>query len=510
MSAEMTPGSNFSLVISREEIDRNCCCLCRPLKYRSETTCYFSESRLKNHKQEKSPIVRTCLKVCVKDRARMEQQEPKDDSKAERTERKVRELASQWFLETQLPLMVTSGLLPTWFLGFISRKEAEEILREKELGCFLIRLSDKAIGYILSYRGRDRCRHFVVNQNESGQIVICGDTTTHNTVPNLVDYYKKNPIQPFGEYLTSSCFETMNPEIYDTIQVSPKLRPPAAERALKNMKQQHQVPLTSEQQPARPLKSNRTQEQEVPPLPRRSRHLEPGLLDHVLYAQLKKQSPRQKHRAAASQDALHGAARAEPSNATDGSGTVGRCSLVLEPHSVYSEVDLPESRSRSLPLLDSSRDGEQPHRLSTPPSTPPKLSPKPVRPLSGCVSLLERTGLSSRASSSHSLNHTDDSAIYHLASGPAGPHGASGDTRSAAPEQDGDSVYAEILCEVPADRFPADRTYEMIPGAKEPVSVRPNSHHHKPAEEAKRKHSHSSWGLKNDKWKWLFPEMKRK
>lgn len=37
------------------------------------------------------------------------------------------------------------------FLGFIDR-DAEEILREKELGCFLIRLSDKAIGYILSYK----------------------------------------------------------------------------------------------------------------------------------------------------------------------------------------------------------------------------------------------------------------------------------------------------------------------------------------------------------------------
>ena len=36
-------------------------------------------------------------------------------------------------------------------LGFIDR-DAEEMLREKELGCFLIRLSDKAIGYILSYK----------------------------------------------------------------------------------------------------------------------------------------------------------------------------------------------------------------------------------------------------------------------------------------------------------------------------------------------------------------------
>lgn len=31
-------------------------------------------------------------------------------------------------------------------------RDAEDHLRDKELGCFLIRLSDKATGYILSYR----------------------------------------------------------------------------------------------------------------------------------------------------------------------------------------------------------------------------------------------------------------------------------------------------------------------------------------------------------------------
>lgn len=36
----------------------------------------------------------------------------------------------------------------SWFVY----RDAEEILKEKELGCFLIRLSDKAIGYILSYK----------------------------------------------------------------------------------------------------------------------------------------------------------------------------------------------------------------------------------------------------------------------------------------------------------------------------------------------------------------------
>ncbi|CAN9499329.1 unnamed protein product [Ophioblennius macclurei] len=502
----MTPGSNLTLVLSSEGFERNRC-LRRPQKHRSGTTCHFSDLKVKNHKQVKSPVVRTCLKLRLKDRTRMELQELKADSNAERTERRVRELASKWFLETQLPLMVTSGLLPTWFLGFITRKEAEENLREKELGCFLIRLSDKAIGYILSYKGKDRCRHFVINQSESGQFVICGDTKSHSRLPDLVEYYKKSPIQPFGEYLTTSCFETVAEELYDTIQVGPKLRLDAADQAVKNLQQQQQIVLTSEQQPSRPLKSTRTQELEVPPVPWRNRHVESGSPDNVLYAHLKKQPPRQKHRARASRDASPGAARAEQSNSTD--RNTGRCSLVLEPQSVYSELDLQDNRSRSMLLLEhSGYNGEQSQRPRSSSSTPPKVSPKPVRQLTNSASLLEKTDLSSRASSSHSLNHMDDGAVYHLASRPGSPHGTSVDTRSPSPRQDSDSVYAEIVREVPSDCLPADETYETIPGTVEPANVKSKSPSHK--EEAKRKHNHPSWGLKTDKWKWLFPEMKRK
>ncbi|CAB1443723.1 unnamed protein product, partial [Pleuronectes platessa] len=55
--------------------------------------------------------------------------------------------------------------------------EAEDLLREKPLGCFLVRLSEKAVGYLLSYRGHDRCRHFVIAQDPYGQFVLSGDLT---------------------------------------------------------------------------------------------------------------------------------------------------------------------------------------------------------------------------------------------------------------------------------------------------------------------------------------------
>lgn len=56
-------------------------------------------------------------------------------------------------------------------------------------------------------RGHDRCRHFVITQNQDGQFFISGDCQTYGSLAELIEYYKVSPIQPFGEYLTSSCNE---------------------------------------------------------------------------------------------------------------------------------------------------------------------------------------------------------------------------------------------------------------------------------------------------------------
>ncbi|XP_059190272.1 SH2 domain-containing protein 7-like [Centropristis striata] len=497
MFAEMTPGSNHSY--SRKGIERNCCVPYRQQKPRSEKICHFSGTRTKDqrHKNPKSPCLKNCLTFCFKDQTRMEQREPPLDSHVEGTEGRLRELASKWFIETQVSLIVQNGFFPTWFLGFITRKEAEEILKEKELGCFLIRLSDKAIGYILSYKGRDRCRHFMINQGESGQFVVCGDIEGHNSVSDLIEYYKTSSIQPFGEYLTSSCFEVLNKEVYDIIQVSPKEKPAAGAGASRNMQKPH---INLEQPPARPPRSNRTQE-EVPPLPRRDRHLESGLLnDHggVLYAHLRKQSPREIPRLQhISQDNFPGdnLGRAGRSTTQDQS----RCSPPSGPESVYSELSLQGSKSRSLPLLDNSSDGEQSYRLTAPPHTPPRLSPKPARQAaySGPDSF-------NRPSSSHSLENTSDAAVYHLAGLPSSQRTTSSGTKSSG--QHRDSVYAEVQEEAVLGH---DNTYEQIPGHEDTASPEPNSNTYEPLEDIRPK-LHHSWGLKNDKWKWLFPEAKRK
>ncbi|NWZ70022.1 SH22A protein, partial [Acrocephalus arundinaceus] len=57
-----------------------------------------------------------------------------------------------WFEQTQAQRLGPEGKLPVWFHGFISRREAEELLQDEPLGCFLVRFSESTVGFVLSYR----------------------------------------------------------------------------------------------------------------------------------------------------------------------------------------------------------------------------------------------------------------------------------------------------------------------------------------------------------------------
>ncbi|XP_026067691.1 SH2 domain-containing protein 7 isoform X2 [Carassius auratus] len=150
----------------------------------------------------------------------------------------------KWFVETQAVLILCDGSFPPWFQGFISRHEAEDQLRDKNVGCFLIRLSEKAIGYILSYKGQDRCRHFVINQTKTGLFGVSGDSTTHNSLTELINHFKTTPIQPFGEYLTSyntdmdSVEEDDKNELYDVFQNKPRGSAGVSVKALRSLWEQ--------------------------------------------------------------------------------------------------------------------------------------------------------------------------------------------------------------------------------------------------------------------------------
>ncbi|XP_010013774.1 PREDICTED: unconventional myosin-VIIa-like, partial [Nestor notabilis] len=112
----------------------------------------------------------------------------------------------RWFKETQAQkVMQDDGAFPSWLYGMISRREAENLLIDKPLGCFLVRISQSRPGYTLTYRGEDRCRHYLIEMQPNARYVILGEDRAHASLTKLVQYHQTVGIQPFMEKLTVPC-----------------------------------------------------------------------------------------------------------------------------------------------------------------------------------------------------------------------------------------------------------------------------------------------------------------
>ncbi|KAM9808038.1 SH2 domain-containing protein 7 [Neosynchiropus ocellatus] len=377
-----------------------------------------------------------------------------------------KELTFRWFIESQVTRMCQNGFYPTWFLGFVCRKEAEEILKDKELGCFLIRLSDKTIGYILTYKGGDRCRHFVISQKACGQFVIAGDPAGHDTLGDLIEFYKQRAIEPFGEYLTSPyCQQCSDEEIYDRIFTDKRLAVPGRGAGRKAPKQHARPPPTPPQshrsaEPAAPVTGRRFEKQETPPLPLRKPLESPpsGEPEKVVYAQLRKKNKKAER---SSQD------------------------LILRKYS-----PLVDCRSRSLPVLDMNFDGRETYRLSAPPNSRPRHSPKTVRRTDNSVPASVPTDWRSREACSYSLEHLSHRGDYQ--------------SIGWAPRAErslGEPVYAEAFSGARRD------TYATLP---EEEAVSNVSNTYEALEDVKPKNNSALWRSMIHKWKRLFAEAKKK
>ncbi|XP_006898389.1 PREDICTED: hematopoietic SH2 domain-containing protein [Elephantulus edwardii] len=109
-----------------------------------------------------------------------------------------------WFVHTQMGQLAQDGV-PEWFHGAISREAAEDLLRPKPPGSFLIRVSHSHVGYALSYKAQDCCRHFMVKLLDDGNVLIPGETTAHTSLEALVTFYQQEPMRPYEELLTQPC-----------------------------------------------------------------------------------------------------------------------------------------------------------------------------------------------------------------------------------------------------------------------------------------------------------------
>lgn len=118
----------------------------------------------------------------------------------------------RWFRETQVRKLTRDGSFPHWFHGMITRRQAEDLLIDKPLGCFLVRVGQSREGFTLTFRGSDRCRHYMVEMQSNGKYVILGEDRAHSSLTDLVQYHTQVGIKPFMELLTVPCGQMCDQE----------------------------------------------------------------------------------------------------------------------------------------------------------------------------------------------------------------------------------------------------------------------------------------------------------
>lgn len=73
--------------------------------------------------------------------------------------------------------------------GIISREQAEALLAEGEPGFFLVRVSERICGYVLSYRSREGSKHLLIDASENCYMLL-GDQTRFSSLCQLLEYHE--------------------------------------------------------------------------------------------------------------------------------------------------------------------------------------------------------------------------------------------------------------------------------------------------------------------------------
>lgn len=124
--------------------------------------------------------------------------------------RASREDVISWYKSVELPkgsgLKKGTKIPEKWFHGCINRTQAAELLNGKSTGSFLIRLSEKVLGYALSFKDSERVKHFLIDASEETYHFFGTDQINHKSLSDLVKFHKERPITFSGqEILTDAC-----------------------------------------------------------------------------------------------------------------------------------------------------------------------------------------------------------------------------------------------------------------------------------------------------------------
>jgi len=156
---------------------------------------------------------------------------PKDDaansSKAERPPRpprpKSREEVAQWWREVEYERgsgLNENGEFSEWFHGIISRDETEKLLKGKEKGSFLVRVSERVWGYTVSYKDDSKCKHFLVDTSGDTYQFFGTQQLPHSSLNGLIEFHSERPISGVGqEILKIPCGQARDPPDYQDLLI---------------------------------------------------------------------------------------------------------------------------------------------------------------------------------------------------------------------------------------------------------------------------------------------------
>ncbi|XP_060522908.1 SH2 domain-containing protein 4A-like [Cylas formicarius] len=93
-----------------------------------------------------------------------------------------------------------------WFHGLITRQQAEKLLLDQPYGTYLVRLSERVWGYAISYRAREKCKHYLVNATQKYSF-LGNNQMEHDSLGDLIKYHHSQPLTG-GETLAHPCPRT--------------------------------------------------------------------------------------------------------------------------------------------------------------------------------------------------------------------------------------------------------------------------------------------------------------
>uniref|UniRef100_A0A8C7E2E1 SH2 domain containing 4A n=1 Tax=Naja naja TaxID=35670 RepID=A0A8C7E2E1_NAJNA len=115
----------------------------------------------------------------------------------------TRESINRWFKEEQINFRAgfekSMDQIAPWFHGILTTKKAEELLEGLAPGSFLIRVSEKIKGYVLSYLSAEGCKHFLIDASGDSYSFLGVDQLQHSTLADLVEFHKDEPITSLGK-----------------------------------------------------------------------------------------------------------------------------------------------------------------------------------------------------------------------------------------------------------------------------------------------------------------------